>query len=158
MGEYWTLEGMYDSKKKKKNKDKKYDEKEKKNKDKKKKSKEKDKNKNKTSNNIKRQETPDVYLPYSEFLKNSDKGLFMVKVIVGDIKFETYVIKSDEFEFPRVALSKSSDSYKDWLKKKLDSIDSELNVNKVLYASTVKRIDIPIGLLAKIIKNSGDED
>ena len=156
MADFWTLEGMMEStgkkKKKKHDKQKKYEEGEKK-----KKKKDKDK-KDKHNESSKPSNESTSYVPYSEFLKEADEGIYVVKAMVDDLKLETYIIKDDNFEFPRVALNKSRDSYKDWLRKKIETHDSDMNVNKVLYASRVKKINIPDGLLSKIINLSKDDE
>ena len=165
---YWTLDGMMDSGKKKKKKESK-EKKHGKEKDKDKKKKKKTKGANSTLENhscysiIKADKkcqpsNNSVYVPYADFLKNDGEGIYVVRALVGDTKLETYIIKSDEFEFPRIALSKSGDSYKDWLRKKLESMDSDVNVNKILYGSSVKKMEVPKGFLAKVIKNSKSSD
>ena len=139
---------------KKHDKQKKYEKDEKKKKKKKHDHEEKSSSKNHES---KKSSIPD-FIPYAEFLKNGKEGLYVVKVTVEDTKLETYILKDDNFEFPRVALNKSHDSYKDWLRKKIENLGSEISINKALYSSQVKPMDVPKGFLSKVINLSKSED
>lgn len=143
MSEYWTLDEMMSKGKKKKGKDKDPESK-------------KDKKKKKDKKEKKSKEV--VAVSYSDFLRSNEKGLFIVKTKVEDTTLETYILKSDDFNFPRVALNRGYESYKDWLKRHINDMGSSMNVNKALYASTVKPIDIPKGLLSKIINRSKNPD
>ena len=146
MAEYWSIEGMLACSNKKKKKDKKKDKKDKKDHDK----------KSKKVKEIKPEEN--IFVPYSEFLKNGKPGLYIVRSAVEDFKVETYVLKTDDFDFPRVALDKRHESYKDWLKRIIEKNEENLNVNKVLYASMCKQIEIPKGFLTKVVSASKSED
>ena len=146
MAEYWSIEGMLACSNKKKKKDKKKDKKEKKIHD-------------KNGKKVKEKKVEEnIFVPYSEFLKNGKPGLYIVRSSVDDFKVETYILKSDDFDFPRVALDKKHESYKDWLRRIIEKNGEELNVNKVLYASMCKQIDIPKGFLTKVISASKGED
>lgn len=159
---YWTLDGMMDSGKKKKTKETK-EKKHGKDKEKDKKKKKKGKKEVFTSSEIakaKRENCMDEgYMNYADFLKTEGEGLFIVKAFIGeDIEIETYIIKSKEFEFPRVALLDSGDSYKVWLNKELARRNLVVTVNKVLYGSKVKRIKVPKGFLNQVIEKSMVDD
>lgn len=142
MGDYWTLEGMLEDSS---GKDKK-----------KKKEKEKSKGEKKKSNNVKTEIKicqTEKLIPYEDFLRNKNMhGLYVIHSSFDDEKIETYIIKDEEFDFPRVVLTDKN--FKIWLKEYMDDEGSTMNVNKVMYASTVKKIDIPKGLLKCLIKHS----
>lgn len=170
---YWTIDGMLDATGKKGKKDKDKDSKKKKH-DKEGKGK-KDKKKKKHEDQFFQIRNQNVYeekrkksfkseeeiseeaVSYSEFLKNSEDGLYEATSNLCGKEVVCYIIKSDEFEFPRVALSKDGDTYKDWLRKKIENLETDINVNKVLYGSLVSKIEIPEGFLKKLIKVTNND-
>lgn len=156
MGEFWTLEGMY-SGKKNNGKDSKQKKLEKKEKEKKKKKKNHDDNQKGSAKHSKKNEI-NIFegdpVTYGNFLKSNAEGLFKVKTEIEGEKVSTYIIKSSDTTFPKVALESTDTDYKDWLKEKIESMDCDENINKILYNSKVVKVKLPNDLLAKIIRAS----
>ena len=56
-------------------------------------------------------------MTYSELLKAGAEGLYVAETKIDDDKVETCIIKSKEFQYPKVAISDDAISYKNFLRK-----------------------------------------
>lgn len=136
MGEYWTIDGMLEATGKKK-KDKKGKDKDKKQKD------------NKDSKPEKKSETK---MSYSELLKTGAEGLYVANTQIDNSDVECCIIKSKEFQYPKVAISEDGLSYKDWLAERIKSKESNMNVNKAMYNSTVRQVNVPKRFVHQLVE------
>ena len=140
---YWTIDGILDSKKKKGKKDKEG---------------KKDKVKVTKENSKKNQDTDTKGMTYSELLKAGAEGLYVAETKIDDDKVETCIIKSKEFQYPKVAISDDAISYKDWLAEKIKDRESNMNVNKAMYNSKVRKVDVPKRFVHQLIEKLEDSE
>ena len=139
MGDFWTIDGLQEEKTKKKNK--------------------KGNGSNKPEkNNEGKKEKTSKGMTYSELLKTGANGLYVASTKIDDEDIECCIIKSKEFQYPKVAISSDAISYKDWLAKKIKNLDSDMNVNKAMYNSSVRKVDVPNKFVNQLVDKLTDSE